>query len=68
MVFEGDGRTDAELYRQEHPGSQATSFLAQKILYWRKLNQVKVEGVRSMNMNQFPGGEVKKGTKLPGMR
>jgi hypothetical protein len=68
LIFEGDGRTDAELYRQEHAGSEASSIIAQKILYWHKDNRAKVEGLRSMNMNQYPNGEMKKGTKVPGMR
>jgi hypothetical protein len=65
LIFEGDGRTDSELIRQEHVGSSASKFSAQKIFFWPQLNQVKVEGVRSFELNQYPNGEVKKGAKPP---
>jgi hypothetical protein len=65
MVLEGDGRTDAELFREEHVGSQPVRLAAQKILYWLQQNRASVEGARSLDLNQMPGGEWKKGEKLP---
>jgi lipopolysaccharide export system protein LptA len=65
LVLDGDGRTDAELFRQEHPGSTASHFTARRILYWPKINQAKVDGVRTLELNQYPNGEVKSGARLP---
>lgn len=51
LILEGNGRTSAELYRQEHVGGPFSEFLAQKILYWRSTGQVHVEGARSLKAN-----------------
>ena len=55
LILEGDGRSDAELFKQEREGLQASRFAAQKILYFLKTNQVNADGVRSLDMNQAPG-------------
>jgi hypothetical protein len=68
MVLEGDGRADAELFREEHVGSQPVRLAAQKILYWLQQNRASIEGARSLDLNQMPGGEWKKGEKLPPSR
>lgn len=65
LILEGDGRSDAELFRQQHVGSAASKFAARKIIYWPKLRQVKVDGFKSLESNQLPGGEAKKGAKSP---
>jgi lipopolysaccharide export system protein LptA len=66
MILEGDGRSDAELYRQpDGPGRPASKAAAQKIYFWPKTRAAKVEGVRSLQMNQFqPNGPWQSG--LPG--
>jgi len=51
LILEGNGRTGAELYRQEHVGGPFSEFLAQKILYWHSTGQVHVEGARSLKSN-----------------
>ena len=64
LILEGDGRSDAELFKQEGgQGTAASRFAAQKILYFLKTNQVNVEGVRSLDMNQVPGGPTVPGRK-----
>jgi hypothetical protein len=68
MVLEGDGRADAELFREEHVGSQPVRLAAQKILYWLQQNRASVEGARSLDLNQMPGGEWKKEEKQPPSR
>ncbi|HYW78067.1 MAG TPA: hypothetical protein VE890_00760, partial [Thermoguttaceae bacterium] len=55
LVLEGDGRTDAKLYRQERVGGQTSQAAARKILYWPKTQQLRVEDARSFELSQFPG-------------
>lgn len=59
LVLEGDGRSDAELFRQPLPGVPTSKAAARKILYWPKTNRVKVDGARSLELSQFPGGNGK---------
>jgi lipopolysaccharide export system protein LptA len=54
MIFEGDGRSDAELYKQEQEGVPVQPFKAQKIIYFTKTKQVNVDGFHSAEMNQAP--------------
>ncbi|MEE8450505.1 MAG: hypothetical protein V3R99_01285 [Thermoguttaceae bacterium] len=54
LVLEGDGRTDAELFRQEQVGGQTSQAAARKILYWPKTDQLRVEDARSFELSQFP--------------
>lgn len=54
LIFEGDGRSDAELYKQEQEGGAVQPFKAQKIIYFKKTQQVNVDDFRSLEMNQPP--------------
>jgi len=56
LVFEGDGRSDAQLFRQVQAGAQPSSASAGKILYWRALNRVDVEDARFLDLDQLRGG------------
>jgi hypothetical protein len=56
LVFEGDGRSDAQLFRQLKAGAQPSSASAGKILYWRLLNRVDVEDARFLDLDQLRGG------------
>jgi hypothetical protein len=56
LVFEGDGRSDAQLFRQLQPGAQPSSASAGKILYWRALERVDVEDARFLDLDQLRGG------------
>jgi len=56
LVFEGDGRSDAQLFRQLKAGSQPSTASAGKILYWRTLNQVDIEDARFLDLDQIRGG------------
>ncbi len=71
LVLEGDGRTDAELFRQQTPGGAVSKAAGQKILYWRKDNFAKIDGARSLEFNQTPGDRLnnnkKNGVPLPGL-
>lgn len=53
LVLEGNGRTDAELFRQQYPGGPMSKAAAQKILYWPSSNRLKVDGARSLELSQF---------------
>jgi hypothetical protein len=55
FTLEGDGRTPATLYRQLQVGAQASVLPAQKILYWRKTNDVKIVDAQTLEV-QLPDG------------
>ncbi|MFM7035700.1 MAG: hypothetical protein ACKOYJ_11075 [Planctomycetia bacterium] len=65
LVFEGDGRSDAQLFRQVRVGAPMSSASAGKILYWRSLNRVDVEDARYLDFDQITSGG--KGMGVPGM-
>ena len=56
LVFEGDGRTDAQLFRQDRIGGPTSSASAGKILYWRQHNRVEVKDARYLDFDQIGGG------------
>jgi hypothetical protein len=56
LVFEGDGRSDAQLFRQLKVGAPMSSASAGKILYWRALNRVDVDDARFLDLDQLGGG------------
>ncbi len=58
LVFEGDGRTDAQLYRQERIGGPTSTASAGKILYWRQHNRVDVQDARYLDFDQLGGGSL----------
>ncbi len=55
LIFEGDGRSDAEFFDQVIEGGQAERSAAQKILYFLKTGQKNVEGLHSFEKNLAPG-------------
>jgi lipopolysaccharide export system protein LptA len=59
LVLEGDGLSYAELFRQLQPGADRSQATARKIYYWRKSQQVKVEGAQGMQINPVPSGSGK---------
>jgi len=56
LILEGDGRGDAEVYWRSEIGVEPTHTTAQRILYWPKTNGLRVDGTRSFELNQLPGG------------
>jgi hypothetical protein len=66
LILEGDGRTDAELFLQQTKAGIPARTAAQKMLFWTQTHRVKIEGARSMEMNQFPG-QSKGKFSLPGV-
>ena len=70
LVLVGDGRTDAELFRQPRPACGTSRAAAQKIWYQPKSNRVLVDGAHSLEFNQAPndnGSELKQGARMPGL-
>lgn len=65
LVFEGDGRSDAQLFRQVKLGAPTSSASAGKILYWRTLNQVEVNDARYLDFDQFGASMPGKGATAP---
>jgi hypothetical protein len=54
LTLEGDGRRDAELFRQERPGDPPAQTLARQIFYWRSSNSVSINKARLLDLNQIP--------------
>lgn len=65
LVFEGDGRSDAQLFRQLKIGAPTSSASAGKILYWRAINRVDVDDARFLDLDQFGAGGA--GMRMPGL-
>jgi hypothetical protein len=57
LVLEGDGRTDAELFRQFQPGAERSRVAARKILYWPKTNKLWIDGARALELSGFGEGK-----------
>jgi hypothetical protein len=68
LVFEGDGRSDAQLYRQAKVGAATSSASAGKILYWRAINRVDVDDARYLDLDQLNAGAggIGVGLRTPG--
>jgi hypothetical protein len=64
IVFEGDGRSDAQLYRQERVGAPISTASAGKIHYWRGLNRVDIHDARYLDLDQINASAA--GFKPPG--
>ncbi|MEO1992509.1 MAG: hypothetical protein ABGW78_11290 [Pirellulales bacterium] len=63
LVFEGDGRSDAQLFRQERVGGPTSSASAGKIMYWRALNRVDVKDARFLDFDHMSGAPT--GSSVP---
>ncbi len=53
LVLEGDGRSDAQLFRQQQIGGPMAQAAAQRILFWPGSNRLKVDGARSLELTHF---------------
>ncbi len=54
LIFQGDGRTDAEFFQQKQEGGTTSHFSAQEIKYFLKTRQVNVDGARSLDIPNLP--------------
>lgn len=57
LILEGDGRTDARLFRQQRVGDPSSEFAARKIFYWPKTGGMKLEGARSLKLDRPASGD-----------
>ena len=55
LVLEGDGRADAFLSYQKHPGAKPDEIFAQKIQYWPETNKTSISGFRSLDIQLDKG-------------
>jgi len=55
LILEGDGRSDAELFRQTHIGGPTSKAAARKILYWPKSDRMKIDGARTIELSRRSG-------------
>jgi lipopolysaccharide export system protein LptA len=53
LVLSGDGRTNAELYRQQQPGAPQTKTAAGTISYWPTTRKVQVGDLKFLDSTQF---------------
>jgi hypothetical protein len=56
LVLEGDGRSDAQLWRQDQVGGQRSRSSSRKILYWKGTGQVEVDDARYFDWSRSPAG------------
>ncbi len=66
VVFEGDGRTDAQLYHQPQVGAPTSNASAGRIVFWPGQRRVEVDDARYLDLDQFNAGGGK-APMLPGL-
>jgi hypothetical protein len=54
LILEGDGRNDAELFRQMQVGAAPEQTTARKITFWPKTKRVTVEDAKTLQIGQPP--------------
>jgi len=64
VVFEGDGRTDAQLFLQQQVGAPTSNASAGRIVFWPGERRVEVNDARYLDLDQLGGGG--KTPPLPG--
>ncbi len=58
LVLAGDGRNDAQLFRQLKPGAPQTKTAAGSIYYWPATRQVKMGDLKFVDSTQFSSNPV----------
>ena len=59
LVLEGDGMSDAQLFRQPVPGGPTSQASARRILFWQSTNRVEIDDARFFDFGQFLTGPSK---------
>jgi hypothetical protein len=54
LILEGNGRADAELFRQEQVGGATHRVSARKISFWPSTEQLKLSEGRALEIGRFP--------------
>jgi lipopolysaccharide export system protein LptA len=57
LVLEGNGSTDAQLFRQAKMGGPTSQAAARRIMYWRNTNRVEVDDARFLDVGNLSGGK-----------
>ncbi len=63
LMLKGDGRNDAQLYRQARPGAPLDKAIAQVIMYWRSTGHAEWDNVRVLDFSQFAAPPAPAGKK-----
>jgi hypothetical protein len=50
LVIEGDGRTDAVLYQQDHNGGNRSDTSARRFMIWPSTNRVQIDGATFLEL------------------
>jgi hypothetical protein len=66
LVLDGDGRMDAQIWYRSGPGKPRAYQSARKIMYWRKTNQIDIEGGGAGTLDQLQGMTLP--TRMPGAK
>ncbi len=59
LVLEGDGMSDAQLFRQPVLGGPTSQASARRILFWQATNRVEIDDARFFDFGQLLGGSNK---------
>lgn len=57
LVLEGNGSTDAQLFRQARVGGATSQAAARRIMYWRSTNRVEVDDARFLDIGNIGGSK-----------
>jgi len=65
LILEGDGRNDAELFRQLTLGGPTNRTAAKKIHYWPKSKRLNMDGIRGGEFEFSPEMGLRQDTRTP---
>ena len=54
LILEGDGRSDAQLFRQPRLGGATAKHAARKIFYWPQTRRLMIQDARSVQLDRLP--------------
>ena len=66
LILEGDGRNDAELFRQMTLGGPTNRTSLKKILYWPKSKRISMDAIRGGEFDFSPEMGLRQSTRMPG--
>ena len=65
LILEGDGRSDARLFRQNSGARLDGDLAAKRIWFWPATNNAQIDGPRAVQLDRFPLGAGKSGGQAP---
>ncbi len=63
MVLEGDGKSDASVFRQEKVGGPRSHTTAGRILFWTSTSRIEVGNGRFIDLGPMPAGPARRDDK-----